>query len=111
MLVDIEKSNTSGAASPALTRADIDRLLAQEGRPEKLDVRDLNLKGIDLAYRDLQGALLTRADLSGADENTLRLHPVFPHVPAPRACSIVLNRGLFSQRMRQVASTSQYRSP
>ncbi|GHO82661.1 hypothetical protein KSZ_06670 [Dictyobacter formicarum] len=64
--METERSNTTGGSSSPLTRADIDRLLAREGRLEKLDGgHNLNLKGIDLAYLDLEGALLGRADLRG----------------------------------------------
>lgn len=50
----------------SLTRADVERLLREIGRPSWLDLSDENLEEIDLAYLNLNGATLARAKLMGA---------------------------------------------
>src|SRR5260370_42417040 len=67
MSMETERSNTAGGSFPPLTRADIDRHLAREGRPEKLHVRGLNLRGIVRLFgATLRGANLNKANLSRA---------------------------------------------
>ncbi|TMD80183.1 MAG: hypothetical protein E6I97_03105, partial [Chloroflexi bacterium] len=55
-------SSSARKVEVPLTRGDVDRIHREAGEPGKLDLRGMNLKGVDLAYLDLNGAILGQAD-------------------------------------------------
>ena len=54
-------------AGERLTREDVERLIAENGGPEGLDLRGADLREADLSELDLHGANLGGATLQGAD--------------------------------------------
>jgi len=54
-------------AGERLTREDVERLIAEHGGPEGLDLRWANLREANLTRLDLHGAHLSDANLQGAD--------------------------------------------